>query len=379
MLYRFTGNVEGQFAVHKTFDETVTIGNKVGAFVGDKHAVGVQFKPLFVTLVVVVVGGVRRNKQQRFVIHHAFRRSVNNFERFFVVVEVFHVETVVLLLGYVLFGLLPQRSHAVDRFPFHALFPIFFLFHLQFDGVAYVIGILLNKAAQCVLFQILGVVFLVGVRFQGERYRCSPSAIFGRSNFVPLCAATRPQVSLAVLFLRQNLHLVRHHKCRIKSHAELTDYFHVGSIFHALFECLAAAFSNSTEVVFQLVGAHAHTVVLYREGTCRFVCGNLHFQTASVQTGTVGKALIRQLIQSVACVGNKFTQENVLVGVDGVYHYVKYFLRFRFEFFHISPFLFVNFALALRCFHLYVSLLWRLLPYTQGNVRFFFYQPHDGR
>ena len=58
LLYRFTGNVEGQFAVHKTFDETVTIGNKVGAFVGDKHAVGVQFKPLFVTLVVVVVGGV---------------------------------------------------------------------------------------------------------------------------------------------------------------------------------------------------------------------------------------------------------------------------------------------------------------------------------
>ena len=63
----------------------------------------------------------------------------------------------------------------------------------------------------------------------------------------------------------------------------------------------------------------------------------------------IGQCLIRQLVDGVGGVGNNFTQENLLMRVNGVYHEIQQTLGFRFELFlcHIECHVLCRLALVL--------------------------------
>ena len=92
------------------------------------------------------------------------------------------------------------------------------------------------------------------------------------------------------------------HERGVEAHAELTDDVHVGTLVLGvgLLELLAAGMSNGAEVVLQVLGGHANTVVRYGEGAGIAIERNANGEVLVVQLNArVGKALKIELVHRV--------------------------------------------------------------------------------
>ena len=98
---------------------------------------------------------------------------------------------------------------------------------------------------------------------------------------------------------------------------------------------------DGAEVLLELLGGHADAVVADGERARVFVDGDLDLEVAACD----GVVLVLegrhvQLVEGVGGVRDQLSQEDLLVGVDGVDHHVEQFLALGFELAHgaESPF-----------------------------------------
>ena len=91
----------------------------------------------------------------------------------------------------------------------------------------------------------------------------------------------------------------------------------------SVFKVEGAGVGDDAEVLLQLFPGHADAVIGDGQGAAVLVAGDQDAEIAFVHAdGSVGQALIIQLVDGVRSVGDQLAQENFLVGVDGVDHHV---------------------------------------------------------
>ena len=89
---------------------------------------------------------------------------------------------------------------------------------------------------------------------------------------------------------------------------------------------------NDAQVVLQIFLGHADAVIGHSEGAHLLVGNDGDFQVLPLYIHTVvGKGLVGQLVLGIAGVGDKLTEKNLLVGIDGVDHQIQQSLGFGFK------------------------------------------------
>ena len=124
------------------------------------------------------------------------------------------------------------------------------------------------------------------------------------------------------------------HEGGVEAHAELTDDVDVLG-FVVLLEVQAAAAGDGAQVLFQLFPGHADAVIGQSQGAVFLV--QLQQDLIILLFGgdaVVGQALEIELVDGVTGVGDQLTQENLLVGIDGMDHHVQQLFAFGLKFFY---------------------------------------------
>ena len=362
VLEDFTADVQGEVGgVHHALDEAEVVGQQVGALVHDHHAGGVELQALLVLPGVEVVGGFLGEIQQGLVGHRALGAGVNDGQGVLPVHELLLVEAVVLLVGDLGLGALPQGNHGVDSLPLLHRLPLGLVvvpgvlrlgllavvLHLHDDGVADVVGVLLDELLELVGLQILVVVLLVGVGLDVHDDVAAGGVLLTGGDGVPVGPVGLPHIGLAAAVgLGDDGDRVGHHEGGVEAHAELADDVDVLPLVllvHLLLELEGAAVGDGAQVVLQLLLGHAHAVVGDGEGALLLVGDDGDFQLAAVHRHlVVGEGLVGQLVLRVAGVGDELPQEDLLVGVDRVDHQVQQALGFRLKLFLCHNFRFLH-------------------------------------
>jgi hypothetical protein len=143
-----------------------------------------------------------------------------------------------------------------------------------------------------------------------------------------------PNVLLVVVVLGGDLHLLGDKVRRVKTDTELTylsalaklldfkqltNHGDISTGRESLHECLGTGLCDRTEVVDEIGLGHTNTGIPDGEGTLLLVGGDSDKELLlSVEGRGVGKSLVSDLVESIGRVGDQFSKENLLVGVEGV-------------------------------------------------------------
>ena len=175
-------------------------------------------------------------------------------------------------------------------------------------------------------------------------FRAAVGFVAGR-NLVTFRAAARPDVCLfRAEGFRFYFYFIRNHKRGIEPYAELTDYRNVFFVYILVFflKGKRTAFSDSAEIVFEFFRRHTDTVIFYRKSSVIFVGGDFYREVLPRKTRKpFFHSLEIEFVDSVAAVGNKFSQENFFMSVNRVDHKIEYSFGLCFETFHIYSPLFI--------------------------------------
>ena len=177
-----------------------------------------------------------------------------------------------------------------------------------------------------------GIFFVVGVGLELHDDVSAGVRTLTRGHSVAVRALGFPFPGLVgAVFLRDDGHLVRDHERRVEAHAELADDVGVGGLVlvERLLELQTAGAADRAEVVFHLVLVHADAVVADGQGAGGLVRLQLDGEIAAAEADVfVGQRQIRQLVDGVGGVGNNFTQEDLLMRINGVDHQIQQALGF---------------------------------------------------
>ena len=302
MLQHFAGDIQAQIGrVHYTAHKIKAIGQQIRTLVHNHHTRAVKLQTRLKVIGVVLVVCLRRDKQQRLVGHSALSGHRNHRLRCGILTESFLIELVILLLGNLALLALPQGHHAVQGIVFEnfLVFGIFLgtsLFqlrmgHQHFNGETDVVGVLFHQLVQRIFAHILAIfVLLLAILLDVHDDIRTDSFLFTRLNGVTLHAGGFPTVSLflAVLF-RHHGDAVGHHEGRVETDAKLTDNirFLLGVVIHLLAELEAAAGRNHTQVVLQLLLAHADTVIADSQCTVLLIQRQANLKVITLHTHLV--------------------------------------------------------------------------------------------
>ena len=325
---------------------------QVGALVHDEHAGGVELQALLVLPGVEVEGRVGGKIEHGLILHGPLGGDVDHAQGVLPVAVLLLIKVVVLLGLDLALGALPQGHHGVEGLPLpHGLvFRLVVLpcvrgaglfvgvLHLHFNGIVDIVGVLLDQTLQRVRLQILGIVLLVGVGLELHDDLGAHVGLFAARQGVPVRAGGLPAPRLAAApGPGGDGDGVGHHKGGVEAHAELADDVGVAlgdalGLGHVLLELEGAAFGDGTQVLLQFLLRHAHAVVADGEGARGLVGDEGDLKRAPVQRrAALGQGLVGQLVDGVAGVGDDLTEEDLLVGVDGVDHQIQQTLGLRLE------------------------------------------------
>ena len=273
------------------------------------------------------------------------------FERVGVVEELFLVEVVVILGFKLVLVLSPEGDHAVEGLILdNGLVSVvgiiillgvslsLSLFHVHLDGEADIVGVFLYKLLDGGGFKILVIALGFGVVLEGQANFCTNAVLVALFNGVAVSAAGLPHISLVgTVSLGTDLNFLCYHESGVEAYAELTDDINIVCLFVLVLELEGAAVCDDTKVVFQLIGGHTDTVIGDSEHLVFLVGGYLNLEIVLVHANLViSKRLEIQLVDSIAGVGDKLTEEYFLVSINGVDHHIKQTLGFCFELFCFS-------------------------------------------
>ena len=112
VLQKLAGDVEREVGgIDDAADELEILGKKVGAFVHNKNAAGIELESALVIAGIIIVGRLRRDEHQRLILYGALGGDVDRSLRRLEVAELLLVKLRILLVGNGGLGLLPDRLH----------------------------------------------------------------------------------------------------------------------------------------------------------------------------------------------------------------------------------------------------------------------------
>ena len=374
VLQKLTGDVQAQVGrVDDAAYKPEIFRHEVGAFLHDHDAGGIELQTGLVVAGVVVVRGLGRDEQHGPVARQTLRVHTDDADGVGHVVEVLLVVFPAVVVGRLALRALPDGDHRVDDLILDdrvvgalavlaAVFvPLAALDH-HVDGPADVVGILADEIPELPALEVRGIVLLLGVGLYVHDDVGADGILLTRLDRIAVRARRMPAVRLVrAVRPRDHRHLVRDHERRVEAHAELADHVDGGAARLALALGLAehiaeparAARGDDAEVGLQLLLCHADAVVGHgqRPGVPVHVDADEEILSCHAD-GLVRQGAIAELVDRVRGVRDDLTQEDLLMGVDGVDHEVQKTLRLRFELFlcHVIIRPFVPCRLALK-FH----------------------------
>ena len=240
---------------------------------------------------------------------------MNDRQRVFKVVELLFVEAIVFLVRDVLFRLLPDGDHRVerpildDRLIFRLvrvlralLEPLALDIHL--DGIADVVGVFPDKSLNGIALKEAGVLLVFGVLFQLHDDVCTGAlALCGLDGIAIRTARLPHKRRVRAVFLRDDRHLVGYHECRVEADAELADDVNIVLLLHLLLEFETAGAADSAEVFLHLGLIHADAVVGDGQRAGLLVGLNANGKiTAAHADLLIRQSLICQLVNGIGAV-----------------------------------------------------------------------------
>ena len=364
VLQHLTADIQGDIlGIHHAADEAEVVGQQLLTVIHDHHTGGIKLQAAFEILGVVVIGRLAGDIQQCLEGHGSLGAGVNHPQGLVVVEELLPVEGLIFLIGHVLLVPLPDGHHGIDGFPFGVLFILrllrlfglllpalggFFLVlllilfrllhlagfgNLHADGVADIIGILLNQISQLVLVQEFGVILVVGIWLQGHDDVGTGGIPLRRFNGIAVRTVAGPlPCGILAVFSGNHGDGRSHHKRGIESHAELADNVDIVLLLHFLLKVQRTGLADGAQILLHLFPGHTDAVIGHGDGAVVLVAGNGDGKIIPVQAHLViGQGGVGQLVDGVGSVGDDLPQENLLMGVDGVDHQIQKPLGLRFE------------------------------------------------
>ena len=113
---------------------------------------------------------------------------------------------------------------------------------------------------------------------------------------------------------------------RVEAHPELTNQLAVFRLIgaHRFQKCFGARLGNRTEVLNDLVAAHPDTVIGNGQCAVVFIKRDAHTQFAiAVVQIRFGQRAKTQFVRRIRGVGDKLTQEDFFIGIQGMDHQVQ--------------------------------------------------------
>ena len=188
---------------------------------------------------------------------------------------------------------------------------------VKVDGVGDELRVLLDNLLDLGLLQVVGLLILkveddlgtaadllaLGVGLDGES----------------ATGAGLPDVLLVIVVLGDDSDSVGNEVCGVETNTELTDHGNVGTGGEGLHELLGAGTGDRTEVVDKVGLGHTDTSVLDGEGLVCLIRNDVETEVlVGVELARVRKGLVADLVKRIGTVGDQFSEEDLLVGVDGV-------------------------------------------------------------
>jgi hypothetical protein len=187
----------------------------------------------------------------------------------------------------------------------------------KLDGVRDELGVSLDNILDSLLLKVLELVLL---HEESQNGTSADSLVDGVESDGELTTGGRlPDVLLVVVVLGDDLDSVSNQEKRVETNTKLTNHGHVGASGESLHEGLGAGLGNCTQVVDEISLSHTDTGISNLKGLEALVGGESDEELGlGLQLLGVGQGLVSDLVQSIGSVGNELSQENLLVGVDGV-------------------------------------------------------------
>ena len=347
VLEHLAGDVQAQIlGVHHALDEAEVLRQQVGAVLIDQHAGRIELQALFIVGGIEIVWRAFGDEQQGLVGQAALHAGIHRGDGVLEVHELLLVEFVVLLLAHVLFGPLPQGHHGVEGLVLDDGFPLGLLavlgpllpllrLHLHADRIADIVGILLDQGLDLMGIIEAAVALVLGVVLDLQHHVGAHAVALAFRDSIAVGAGGLPHIGLLLAVLLGNDgHMIRRHKGGVEAHAELADDIHVVGLVHFLLELQAAGLGDGAEVLLQLLLIHADAIVGHGQNVVLGIALEPDLEVAAAEAHlVVGQAQIGQLVDGVGRVGYELTQEDLLVGIDGIDHQIEQALGFRLELF----------------------------------------------
>lgn len=128
-----------------------------------------------------------------------------------------------------------------------------------------------------------------------------------------------PDVLLVVVVLGGDLHSLGNEVRGVETNTELTNHADVGTRRQGLHERLGSGLGDCSKVVDEVGLGHTDTSIPDSEGALLLVRGDSDVQVLlGVELGRVGEGGISDLVKGIRRVGDELSQEDLLVGVEGV-------------------------------------------------------------
>lgn len=208
------------------------------------------------------------------------------------------------------------------------------LLDVEVDGVRDELGVLLDNLLDLALVQVLGLLILEVEDDGGTTAELLTLGVLGDGESTT--SAGLPDVLLVIVVLGDNLDLVGDKVGRVETNTELTNHGHIGTGSKGLHELLGTGSGNRTQVVDKVLHivsylnrklidgstyslGHTNTGITDGKSLVDLVGNDVNSEVlARVKLARVRKGLVSDLVESIGGVGDKLSEEDLLVGVDGV-------------------------------------------------------------
>ena len=349
LLQHLAADVQAQIlAVHNALDEAEVIGQQVCALFHDEHAGCVQSQTLLILLGVEIIGAMAGHEQQGVVVGGALGAAHDDACGVRIIVELILVEAGVFLVGDLALLLLPDGHHAVQGLKLGVGLPLRLvvlgfgigfgllaaLFPLHLDGIAHIVTVLFDDGHNAVFIEEVLVIVGIGAVLDVQDDVGTGGFLLSGGQLVAVSTAGLPLPGFVrTVCLGDDGDLVSDHEGGVEAHAELTDDVDV-LVLVVLLEVQRTGVGDGAQVLLQLFFGHADAVIGDSQQAIVLIAGEQDAEIALVHAhGRIGQAFIIKFVDGIRSVGDQLTQEDLLVGVDGVDHHVHQLFAFSLKFF----------------------------------------------
>lgn len=190
------------------------------------------------------------------------------------------------------------------------------LLNVEVDGVRDELRVLLDHLLDLGLIEVISLLILEVEDDLGAA--ANGGAVVG-GDVESATSAGLPDVLLVIIVLGDNGDSVGNEVGRVETDTELTDHGNISASGESLHELLGAGAGNGAKVVDEVSLGHTDTGILDGQSLVLLVGDDVDAEIlASVQLAGVGQRLIADLVEGIGGVGDKFSEEDLLVGVDCV-------------------------------------------------------------